>query len=211
MENSLTQTLELVRKAQGGDSGALNSLFERYYERLRRCVRVRLGQRLRARMDTQDILQPAFAKAFEMFDRFEMRHEGSLLHWLAEIAERQVHDAVDHASAKKRTAPGGGERSIDDDGGDGSAPHLQVVSAVTGPVDRMNKVEREIAVEECLEEIPEHYRRVIVLRDYDGLEWAEVAKKMDKNTDSAARELHSRALLELGKLLRRRGIGAATP
>lgn len=205
VDNDLTRTLELVRQAQAGDQDALSRLFQRYYDRLRRCVRVRLGSRLRARMDTEDILQPAFAKAFEKFDRFEMRHEGSLLHWLAEIAERQLHDALDRVNAKKRTAPGG-ERSLDDEGDSGSGTAVQVPSDATGPLEKTSRSERETAVEECLEQLPEHYRMIIVLRDYDGLEWREIAAILQKNTESAAREQHSRALLELAKLLRRRGI-----
>ncbi|HEX6810172.1 MAG TPA: sigma-70 family RNA polymerase sigma factor [Planctomycetota bacterium] len=206
MDHNLTQTWELVVKAKGGDGDALNRLFKRYYERVRRSVRVRIGSRLRSRMDSDDILQPTFAKAFENFDRFEMRHEGSFLHWLAEYAERQIHDAADRENAVKRLPPAG-QVSLDDDGGTESRAKLDVPGRTTGPVDRVVRGEREVAVEECLEQLAEHHRMVIVLRDYDGLEWNEVAEKMGKNTDSAVREMHRRALLELAKLLRRRGIG----
>jgi RNA polymerase sigma-70 factor, ECF subfamily len=207
LENNLTQTWELVHKAKGGDSDALNRLIQRYYERVRRSVRARIGSRLRSRLDSDDILQWTFAKAVENFDRFEMRHEGSLLHWLAEYAERQLHDAADRENAKKRQPPAG-QISLDDDGGaTESRGQLEVPGRTTGPIDRVVRNEREIAVEECLEQLAEHHRMVIVLRDYDGLEWNEIAEKLKKNTDSAARELHRRALLELAKLLRRRGIG----
>ena len=56
----LTQSLDLVRSAQNGDGGALNLLFERYYERVRRVVRMRLGNKLRQEMDSGDILQETF-------------------------------------------------------------------------------------------------------------------------------------------------------
>ena len=72
---------------------------------------------------------------------------------------------------------------------------------------RVARIERDTAIEECLDELPEHYRAVIVLRDFDGLEWNEVAEQLGKNTDSAARELHKRALQDMTKLLQRRGIG----
>ncbi|HEX5053500.1 MAG TPA: sigma-70 family RNA polymerase sigma factor [Planctomycetota bacterium] len=206
MDHPLTQTWELVQKAKAGDGDALNRLFQRYYERVRRCVRARIGTRLRTRMESDDILQPTFAKAFENFDRFEMRHEGSFLHWLAEYAERQVHDAVDRENAKKRKAPAG-QVSLDDDGTD--AP-LQVAGASIAPIDQVAISEREAVVEQCLDLLPEHYRRVIVLRDYDGLEWSEVADVLGKNTESAAREQHRRAMVEFSKLLRQRGIGPET-
>jgi DNA-directed RNA polymerase specialized sigma24 family protein len=44
------------------------------------------------------------------------------------------------------------------------------------------------------------------LRDYEGLEWRDVAKELGKNTDSAARELHRRALLLVAKCLKSKGI-----
>jgi RNA polymerase sigma-70 factor (ECF subfamily) len=208
VDHPLTQTWELVQKAQGGDAAAVNRLIQRYYDRVRRSVRARIGSRLRARLDSEDILQPAFAMAFANFDRFEMRHEGSLLCWLAEYAERQVHDAADRENAKKRTPPAG-QVSLDD-GAAVTGMGLDVPARVTAPVDRASRDEREMAVEQCLDQLPEHYRMVIVLRDYDGLEWNEVAVKLDKKTDSAVRELHRRALLELAKLLRRRGLRAET-
>ena len=203
--NPLTQTLELVKQAQGGDRDALSRLFERYYERARRSVRARLGQKLRASLDSGDVLQQTFFKAFQIFDRFEMRHEGSLIHWLAEIAAGQIRDEADRVGSKKRTAPGG-LQSLDAQFGEASGNLAQLVpGAVTGPQGQSIQREQEAAVEDCLERLPEEHRNCIVLRDYDGLEWLEVAQKLGKNTDSAARELHRRALVLLARCMKQHG------
>lgn len=204
VEPDLTQTWDLVRKAQGGDGDSLNRLFDRYYERVRRSVRARIGGKLRQQLETADILQPAFAKAFQNFDRFEMRDEGSLLHWLAEYAHGQLHDAADHANAQKRREPAPPLRL--DESMDGLV-RRELPGKEPSPSECVGKIEDQAAVESCLEELPEHYRRVIVLRDYDGLEWHDVARALQKNTDSAARELYRRALLELAHRLSRRGLG----
>ena len=105
---------------------------------------------------------------------------------LAEYAERELRETADREDAGK-ALPQPGE--------------------ATGPIDKAGQSERERAIEECLEQLAEPHRMVIVLRDYDGLEWNEIAARMGKDTDSAVRELHRRALLELAKLLRRRGLG----
>lgn len=208
--HALTQTLELVRKAQAGDGQALETLFARYYERLRRSVRARLGQKLRRRLDSGDILQQAFAKAFENFDRFEMRTESSFLNWLAEIALRQIGDAADYWNADKRTPPAP-EASLQQEVGDGSGNLGELVpGSDTGPDGRSINREQEAAVEACLDLLPADYRKVIVLREYDGLEWNDIMRELGKNTDSAARELHRRAMLELTRCLHRRGIGPKT-
>jgi len=58
-------------------------------------VRARLGARLRQHLESGDILNQTFAKAFQKFDHFEMRDEASLIHWLSKIAEGQIRDAAD--------------------------------------------------------------------------------------------------------------------
>ena len=203
MSDDLTRTWDIVRQAQGGDRRAFDRLFERYYERVRRAVRARLSSRLRAKMETADILLPAFAKAFQNFDRFEMRDEASLLHWLAEYAYGQLHDAADRENAQKRRPPAG-ELSL---GAEDDSRAIEVPARVPGPAEEAARGEHEAAVEACLDELPKEYRRVIVLRDYDGLSWPQVRKLLGKNTDSAAREMHRRALHQLALHLSRRGIG----
>lgn len=201
----LTQTLDLVKKAQGGDREALSRLFDRYYERARRSVRARLGARVRAQLDSGDILQQTFAKAFQIFDRFEMRHEGSFIHWLAEIAAGQIRDEADRIGSKKRTAPGGVQSLDAEFGGASGNLGALVPGEDTGPVGRSARNEQEEALFACLEKLPDEHRRCIVLRDYDGLEWAEVAERMGKNTDSAARETHRRARVLLARCLQSQG------
>ena len=62
----------LVRQAQDGDLEALGRLFERYYDRVRKIVRARLGRNLRAAVDSVDVMQDTFVAAVQAFDRFEM-------------------------------------------------------------------------------------------------------------------------------------------
>src|SRR5262245_56509643 len=102
MSDDVTHSLDLVLRAQDGDSQALNRLFERYYERVRRIVRLRLGHKLRESVDSGDILQETFIAAVRSIDNFEMREEASLINWLSRLAERQIIAAADYHGAKKR-------------------------------------------------------------------------------------------------------------
>src|SRR5262245_29002800 len=95
MADDLDLTLQLVRRVQSGDRAALQPLFERYYDRVRRIARVRLGAGLRQRMDSGDIVQETFIAALSGFDRFELRDEASLLQWLAVLLENRIRDAAD--------------------------------------------------------------------------------------------------------------------
>src|SRR5262249_1015540 len=102
MTDDITHSLDLVLRAQEGDREALNRLIERYYERVRRIGRLRLGSHLREMVDSGDILQETFITAVRLFDDFEMREEASLINWLARLAERQIIAAADFYGAKKR-------------------------------------------------------------------------------------------------------------
>jgi RNA polymerase sigma-70 factor (ECF subfamily) len=50
----------LIEGHLDGDRGALADWFERYRDRLRRMVELRMDPRLRARLDASDVLQEAY-------------------------------------------------------------------------------------------------------------------------------------------------------
>jgi RNA polymerase sigma-70 factor (ECF subfamily) len=201
MDEVLTVTIELVRQAQEGDRAALERLFSRYYERVRRIVRLRLGRRLRLRMDSGDILQETFAAAVDAFDRFEMKDEAGFINWLSKIAERQVLAAVEHHSAQKRDAA----REVPLDPGDPArATSIEPVDVGPAPSELAQRAEESSLVERCVTELPEEYRELIIWRDYAGAAWEVVAEETGRPSADAARMMHAKAMLELGRLMRRR-------
>ena len=100
----LDRTFDLVHRAQRGDQDALGRLFDRYYERVRKIVRMRLRSDLRSMLDSSDILQETFAQAVKGFDKFELRDKASVINWLSKIAQHKIFEGVDYHSAKKRDA-----------------------------------------------------------------------------------------------------------
>ncbi|MHC5210463.1 MAG: RNA polymerase sigma factor [Planctomycetota bacterium] len=207
MDESLTVTIELVRRAQGGNREALERLFARYYERVRRIVRLRLGHKLRLRMDSGDILQETFAAAVEAFDRFEMKDEAGFINWLSKIAERQALSAVAHHSAQKRDSarevplePHDPDRTGSLEPADGGPP----------PSELAQRAEEALLIETCMSDLPEDYRELIILRDYAGASWDLVAEETGRPSPDAARMKHAKALLQLGRLMRRRSSGGGT-
>ena len=203
MSDEITRSLDLVLRAQKGDAEALNRLCQRYYDRVRKIVRLRLGARLRDRVDSGDILQETFLAAVRSLQSFEMREEASLIHWLARLAERQIIAAADFHGAKKR------DRARDvpltgriADTGTVGVP-LQLVDAREAPPpDFVADAEEAEHVEACLERLPEEYRELILLRNYAGASWESVAEETGRPSAAAARMMHARALAELGKLVR---------
>src|SRR5262245_16646414 len=199
-------TTDLVRLAKEGEHGAREEVFARYSERVLDIVRARLGKRLRLSLDSRDILQEALADAVAGLERFEMQNGSSLIRWLSTIVEHQIVSKASYHRAEKRCA----EREVPIEGG--GNPRTEgmagLVLQARGPTPSGALVveEREHAVQECLAELPEHYREVILLHDYAGESWGAVAAATKSASANAARMLHSRAVASLGRLLRERGI-----
>ena len=57
-------------------------------------------------------------------------------------------------------------------------------------------------LEDCLAQLPEPDRELVVLRDYIGLSWAEVAERTASPSPDAARMRYAAVLIELGRRMR---------
>jgi len=207
-EPALTQSLDLVRSAQAGNEDALNRLFARYYERVRRVVRMRLGKKLRGALESGDILQETFAVAVRGFERFEMREEASLINWLSKLAERQIIAAADYHGAKKRDRDLEVAMEGTKTGSDTGELRRQFGAKTPGPAELAAADEQAELVELSMEELSKEHRELLILRNYVGASWESIAESVGSPSADAARMMHARGMIELGKHLRERG---ATP
>ena len=199
------ECLELARRAQKGDDDALNELFRRYQEPLRRIVRIRMGAHLRRHggLESMDIVQQTFVKAHSKLDDVEIRTPQAILSWRARIAERQVHDANDHITARKRdyrrTSPlQFGDESF------GSVFDVEPEATDTLPEDRAERNELKIAIDEAMLELKDEYREIILLREYAQADWDTIAEEVGAPNVRAAQATHYRARAKLASLLSRR-------
>src|SRR5256885_15283469 len=70
MNTDSAETAHLIGQAQGGDPAALNALFTRHRDRLRRMVDMRLDRRLQGRVDASDVIQEAYVDAARKLDDY---------------------------------------------------------------------------------------------------------------------------------------------
>lgn len=200
--NDPSKTADLIRRAQRGDDKALASIYSRYYPRVQKIVRIRLNRRLRRRNDSTDFVQETFVSAIERFDRFEFRHESSLINWLAKIAENAIRGKARRASQRMMKA-------MESVSGASSAP-LELEADVPPPIDIAVRDEEQTRLEDCIGALRPEYREVIVVRDFTRppgskkkMPWNIVAEEIDACSPDAARMLHARARVELAELMKR--------
>jgi DNA-directed RNA polymerase specialized sigma24 family protein len=75
-------TLELVARARTGDRDALNDIFARYRERLRRMIEIRLDWRLQSRIDASDVIQGASLDVATRLEDYLRNPKVPLFLWL---------------------------------------------------------------------------------------------------------------------------------
>ncbi|WP_210420364.1 RNA polymerase sigma factor [Aquisphaera giovannonii] len=181
--STITRTLWL--KAREGDKSAYDRLFALHADRALMFIRARLGPRLRASVESVDVLQEAYLAAHAGFDRFEYAEgdDGAFLRWLFRIVENRLRDLNDRAGAKKR-------RPVE----------LPRLDPATGPVTAAERAERREALVRALDALEDDHRRVILLRYFEGLSAEEAGRLMDRSP-GAIRKLAARALAALGEKL----------
>ena len=123
---------DLIRKAREGDEAALEHLVKAHADRLHEFIRHELGDRLRQRLESQDIMQQVYLDALHRIDQFVDQGHGGFFAWLKRIALNRICD-VDRRAF--RTAKRGPEVRAADLGGDASVCRLldQVSGSVTSP------------------------------------------------------------------------------
>jgi len=175
-----------VERAKAGSADAVNELYERCAARLLAYIRLRMGRELRTRLESRDILQATLLKSFEHFEDFEGQHSGSLMAWLAKIAEHEIRDRADYQHRQRRDAAR--EVRLETDAALPAAARSALSQAIL--------TEEAQQLEAALESLTPAHREVILLRKFEELPFGEIARRLGKSED-ACRMLLARAMTAL--------------
>jgi len=192
----------LVTLAQDGDADALNDLFTRYYHVLVQTARRRLGPRLKAKEEPDDLAQTTFREATRDFHAYSYRGEGSLLRWLIQIMQNKIRDRAEFYSAGKRDLSR--ERSLNptqSKNAENQKP-IDPMSADLTVTMRVQRVENFEILRDAMSELSEDHRRAITLVFFQGLSLREAGERMGGRTEDAVRMMLRRAEGRLGNLLK---------
>ena len=200
--NSAGECEGLVAQVRAGDRSALDRLFARHEDYLRRVIGLRLDRRLRPRLGVSDVVQATQLDALERIDDYLAGEPLPFRWWLRKAAHerlRRVHRA--HLRTGKRAVAR--EVPLPD------RSSLQLVSrlAAPGPSPSRQAARRELAarVRRALARLPETDREILLMRDFEDLPYDEIAYVL-RIESAAARMRHGRALIRLGQILREEGV-----
>jgi RNA polymerase sigma-70 factor (ECF subfamily) len=192
----------LARARQGGEG--LGALLELYRNYLHLLARAQLGSRLRGMVNPSDLVQQTFLEACRDFDQFQGTTEAQWRTWLRRILTHNLATVVErNIRARKRDL----RRRVSLNQRIASPQHsparVEAVLACPGssPSAQAQRQEASVVVTNRLAQLPPVYREVVLLRNFEGLSFEEVARRMDR-TPGAARALWVRALDRLRLLLK---------
>jgi RNA polymerase sigma-70 factor (ECF subfamily) len=175
--------LEAVAKAAKGDHEAFRVLVERYQNRA-------YGLALRVMRDEEiarDVVQEAFLKAYRALDRFEGR--SSFYTWFYRVVMNLCLDA-------KRRQPAGRQVEWDEQRAM-QAPSATGMDAIdpdrqraAGPSGELERAQLRDALRDAIDQLPDEARQTLVMREVDGLSYAEIAEALEIPKGTVMSRLH---------------------
>jgi len=171
---------------------------------LERIVFVRLGPSLRAKVEVDDVLQGVLIQAMDGLGTFELREDADMIHWLAKLVENEIIRLARYFGAEMRNMNREASMESCQLGAAHSGPSLELAAETKGPGSRAAQREMEVIMDECLAELPENYREVILMRDFADGSWEFVAEQIGSPTADAAKHLYQRAWAKLAVAVERR-------
>jgi RNA polymerase sigma-70 factor, ECF subfamily len=186
--------------ARAGDAVARGQLLEHYRNYLTVLARLQIGRRLQGKVDAADLVQETFLEAHRHFGRFQGTTAAELTAWLRQIlATRLAHLFRRYCGTQRRDVRL--ERQLEGELEQTSRCFDQgLLAPQSSPSQRAARREQAVLLADTLERLPPDYRDVIVLRNLEGLSFAEVAARMGRSVNSVEK-LWIRALDRLRRSL----------
>jgi RNA polymerase sigma-70 factor (ECF subfamily) len=194
---SSTSVSHWIEAARKGSSEALGSLLELCRPYLLLVANQQIQPDLKVKVGASDLVQETFLEAQRDFAGFRGDSEAELLAWLRQIL-------VNNAAGFTRQFRDTQKRRLDQEISLSDTPLANLLQNIQdlgdSPSAQALARERDQALHEALSKLPEQYRQVIHLRNYERLSFEEVGQQLGRSAE-AARKLWTRAMTQLEQLL----------
>lgn len=162
----------LLQAAQDGDPDAFEALVRRHQAAVYRVALRMLG----SEADAQDATQESFVRAWRGLERF--RRESAVSTWLYRIVTRRCLDAI---AARQPTED----------------LHQIELDAGVDPADTAEQRERLRAVTRAIAGLPGEQRAALVLREFEGLSYDQLADVLNTSVPAVKGRIHRARLAVL--------------
>lgn len=186
------RTNELIARLNRGDEGAFHELLERDQEWVRRRVRERLGPGLRSKAETVDLVQSTMVEVLRYRPNMRVDGREQFRALMARIVENVIRAFHDHVRAQCRDMAR--EQAMQ------SGSHAAPMSRQELPLNSLVEMESDESLRRALGQLRENDRRVLELRYFGELSFAQIGEALHVSSD-AARMQCNRAEARLRELM----------
>jgi len=189
---------DLLTRARAGDEVAIEHLFRRLYPFMLLCAREELDSDLRAKVRESDLVQQSCLEAHREFPKLNSSTVEGLVQWMVAILRSNAADLRRRFAAQRRQGieP---SFSLDDSRSSQAETVRQNLFDSSLPASGSSHA-GDLELDRALEQLPEDYRKVILLRHRDKLSFAEIGQRTQRSAD-AARMCWTRAVKRLQEVL----------
>jgi len=163
-----TSDQELIAAILEGSEAAFGTLIDRYKDKVFRL----LGRYCRDVVECEDLAQDVFLKVFRKLDTFQ--HESAFFTWLYRIT---VNAATDHLSRASRRRL----RLVEDDAVLDAYSQNSRDQDRDSPVAPLMSAELAAVTRSIVDKLPEKYRTILILREFEDLSYNEIAEVLQCN------------------------------
>lgn len=156
----------LVRSAQKGDTGAFEELVARHRDK----IYARAFSMMRNEDEAIDLSQEAWIKGWQRLKQFQ--GESSFATWLTRIT---INLCLDRIRKLKRRQTESIEAMDEDSGG----VERQMPVITVNPTERLERGELRQRIDKALNELSEAHRTVLVLHEFEDMEYKNIARTMN--------------------------------
>lgn len=184
-------TEELVVEAQAGSMPALEQLVSRY----QKLVYVTLYQLAPERNDITDLTQEVLLRMCRSIK--SLRNPKTFKYWLNRIITNLFYDELRKTPRQLKTI------SLDEpvyENEEDSSPARDIPDASDMPDKQALNSELDRKIQQAIQNLPEQFRTIIVLREIQGLSYEEIASLTETNIGTVKSRL-ARARLKLQEVL----------
>ena len=165
MDYSAAQDAELVQASRKGDMVAFEQLVVRHRDK----IYARAYSMMRNEEEAVDLSQEAWVKGWQRLVQFQ--GESSFTTWMTRIV---INVCLDQLRKRKRQRAESIEAMEEESGG----VERQMPVVMVNPTERLERAELRVRIDEALGKLSEAHRTVLVLHDFEHMEYKNIAKTM---------------------------------
>lgn len=165
LEYSSAEDAALVRAAQKGDMDAFEELVARHRDK----IYARAFSMMRNEDEATDLSQEAWVKGWQRLVQFQ--GDSSFATWITRIV---INLCLDELRKQKRHRTESIEEMDEETGG----VERQMPVVTTNPTERLERGELRQRIDRALDQMSHEHRTVLVLHEFEEMEYKEIAKAM---------------------------------